>query len=42
MLHSGNLFFFSLPSKVALSKFEQDKHLNYQHLEDNLRIVRDR
>jgi len=27
---------------VALSKFEPDKYLNYQHLEDNLRIVRDR
>ncbi|KAK2571878.1 Aconitate hydratase [Acropora cervicornis] len=28
--------------KVALSKFETDKYLNYQHLEDNLKIVRDR
>ena len=25
-----------------MSKFDQDKHLNYQHYEDNLKIVRDR
>lgn len=28
--------------KVALSKFETDKYLNYQHLEDNLKVVRNR
>ncbi|KAJ3280509.1 Aconitate hydratase mitochondrial [Borealophlyctis nickersoniae] len=28
--------------KVALSAFEQDKYVNYQRIEDNLKIVRDR
>lgn len=32
----------NFPLKVALSKFETDKYLNYQHLEDNLKVVRNR
>lgn len=40
----GRLFSTSYVAsqKVPLSKFEPDSHLNYQHLEDNIRIVRDR
>ncbi|XP_020624155.1 aconitate hydratase, mitochondrial-like [Orbicella faveolata] len=43
-VYHGRLFTTSYVAaqKVALSKFEPDKYLNYQHLEDNLRIVRDR
>lgn len=32
----------TLPQKVALSKFDQDRYLNYDKLVDNLKIVRDR
>ncbi|KAJ3017112.1 Aconitate hydratase mitochondrial [Thoreauomyces humboldtii] len=28
--------------KVSMSQFENDKHINYQRIEDNLKIVRDR
>lgn len=43
-VHHGRLFSttYVAAQKVALSKFEPDKYLNYQHLEDNLKVVRDR
>lgn len=43
-VYRGRLFSVSCiaAQKVALSKFEPDKYLNYQLLEDNLKIVRER
>ncbi|XP_027042476.1 aconitate hydratase, mitochondrial-like [Pocillopora damicornis] len=43
-VYHGRLFStsYTASQKVPLSKFEPDSHLNYQHLEDNIRIVRDR
>lgn len=34
---------YSLASqKVAMSNFEKDKYINYQRIEDNLKVVRKR